>query len=168
MDTVNPSTRDLCLKAVRGNPQAYAFLELITGIFHLWDDLHDKDKPRTDKEIDRVFWDALIDLPRNQFYMANFYALNNAMIVAIQNWHAANEMEETESDYDKEIAFILRSSYSDLVTLCAVIVGGYEWGRQITSEIHRYWHNEGLAGYKANLDLEKKARLAENGMRSMR
>jgi hypothetical protein len=140
---------------MRGNVSAVQFLELITNILHLWDDLHDKDKPIADRDVDRGFWNALIELPRNSFYCQNFAALNTTLTLAIQNWHAANVMEDSDSETDKEIAFIVRSSYVDLVILCALIVGGYEWSREITPEIRRLWHNETLAGYKANLAQEK-------------
>ena len=146
---------DLCVKVMRGHVSATAFLDMICSILHLWDDLHDKDKAIADEQVDRAFWDALIELPRNAFYVQNFAALNTVLSVAIQNWHAANDMEDSTSDDDKEIAFIIRSAYVDLVILSATIIGGYDWAREVTPEIRRFWHNETLAGYKANLAKEQ-------------
>ena len=151
-------SHEICLRAVKGHQGAIQFLDLITDIAHTWDDLHDKDKAVSDGQVDQAFWNALVELPRNQFYQQNFVALNATVSLAIQNWCASNELEDTLSDDDKEISFITRSGYVDLVILCAVIIGGYDWGREITPALRRYCHSEGLAGYKANLTKEKEAR----------
>lgn len=145
----------MLLRVVCGNESAAHFLDLITNILHLWDDLQDKDKPITAEDINLAFWNALIELPRNAFYRQNFAELNPILAVAIQNWHAANEMEATESADDKQIAFIVRSSYVDLVIQSARICGGYEWARKVTTEIRRFWHGETFAGYLKNLAIEK-------------
>ena len=163
-DERTADNRELCVRAMRGNTGALQFLDLITGILHLWDDLQDKDKAVSDAMVSKGFWDALVELPRNAFYAQHFEALNSTLAVAIQNWHAANAMEASTSESDKEIAFIIRSAYVDLVILCAIIVGGYEWGREVTPEIRRFWHDETLAGYKENLAKEKTERSARHGM----
>lgn len=145
--------------ALKQQPDAIAFCQSIMRVLHLWDDLVDRDKPVTAKDIHLGFWTALIDLPRNRFYVGNFAELNSALMVAIQNWHAANAMERTEFNDDLHIAFILRSSYADLVTLCALMVGGHEWAEYITPILRRRWHAEGFNGYCDALKIEKETRL---------
>ena len=102
----------------------------------------------------------LVDLPRNQFYSDNFYLLNPILMVAIQNWHAANKLERNGGDDDKRIAFILRSSYVDLITQSALITGGAAWADTITPEIRRFAHQEGYPGYLESLRVETEAREA--------
>ena len=143
----------------RGNPLAVQFLEDITEILHLWDDLIDRDKPLQDAAINRTMWKALINLPRNQFYSANFLFLNGLLMTAIINWELATTMERTQvDDNDLPIAFILRSSYVDLVTGVALIVGGREHALEMMLTARRLWHNEGLYGYRKALAQEQTVR----------
>jgi hypothetical protein len=141
----------MVLRATCGNQAAAAFLETITTVLHFWDDLVDKDKPLPDSHINKCMWMVLVELPRNPFYRANFEDLNPVLVIAIQNWLAANVMEAGDSGSDKQIAFITRSSYVDIVIQTATICGGFEFGQGIALEARRLWHGEGFDGYLANL-----------------
>lgn len=137
--------------ATKGNADAARFLELITSVLHFWDDLIDRDHALTDEQINRAMWLALVELPRNAFYLVNFAALNPMLVVAIQNWHVANALEATESRDDKHIAFIIRSSYCDLVILTATLCGGQEHGQAVAQQVRKFWHDETFEGYLSNL-----------------
>jgi hypothetical protein len=137
--------------AVCGDADAAAFCMMVCSIAQLWDDLIDKDKPIDPEHINRGFWIALVELPRNRFYQRHFEDLNPLWMVTIQNWHAANYMEAGGTEAELEIAFIIRSACADIVIQAALLVGGYEWARKVTPTIHRISHAEGLDGYKANL-----------------
>ncbi|MDR3439882.1 hypothetical protein [Telmatospirillum sp.] len=143
---------------LRGNQAAVNFMLLICDILHVWDDLIDRDKPANNDDIHRAFYGALVRLPRDPFYSANFLLLNPILEMAILNWQAANEMEAVGDEAGLRIAFILRSTYADLATMCARIVGGELWARQKGGEIRRHWHDEGWDGYLSNLANEKKVR----------
>lgn len=142
---------EIIAKALRGNPDAIGFFGMLYSIFQVWDDLIDRDKKVSDNDINNAFWRALVELPLNPFYRANFNALHPLLSTSILNWHAANRMEATDSEADKEIAFIIRSAYVDLLIQSALIVGGVQWAIEMTPAIRRFWHGEGLAGYKAAL-----------------
>jgi hypothetical protein len=148
---ITPQQRQLLLQLVCGHADAAEFCTLWCEVMHIWDDLIDKDKEVTDELINKVFWKALVELPQNPFYAAHFHLLNPVMMTAIQNWHAATDMEATDSDADKEIAFITRSNYGDVVIQAAYLTGGYEWARHVTLLIRREFHREGYAGYRRNL-----------------
>lgn len=143
--------REFGLKAANGNKDAAAFLELIVDILHFWDDLIDKDNEITDEYIHKAMWKALVDLPRNAFYSRNFSELNPVLVVAISNWIAANDMEAAGQESDLDIAFIIRSSYVDLITHTATLCGGFEHGRNVALEVRRKTHSEGSQGYRDNL-----------------
>jgi hypothetical protein len=143
----------------KGHPDAIRFLEDITEILHLWDDLVDRDKAVSDSTINKAFWKALIDLPRNAFYAANFQTLNALLVAAIVNWEVATQMERRpDGKDDLHIAYILRSSYIDLVLGVAVILGGREHAIEMMLPARRMWHDEGYMGYCTALELEEKAR----------
>jgi hypothetical protein len=99
---------------------------------------------------------VLIDLPRNRFYIANFAQLNSLLHLAIVNWHIANAMELTGDELNWHIAFILRSTYVDLVTACALIIGGSEWAVYVGKEARRHSSSEGFKQYMESLGKERR------------
>lgn len=137
--------------AVRGDGEAAAFCKAVCAIVQCWDDLIDRDKPVSPETINRTLWTALVEMPRNPFYRRHFDLLNPLWVTGIQNWHAANSMEDSGTEPELEIAFIIRSCCADILVAAATCVGGYEWARVVTPAIHRICHSEGLRGYKENL-----------------
>jgi len=143
---------------LKGDQRATDFVVLVFRALHVWDDLIDQDKKPTADEINSVFWDLLIELPRDQFYMSNFQYLNATLVNAVINWHAATDLERNGGDHDKSIAFILRGAYIDIVSAAALLVGGVEWAKQVTPAIRRWAHEETYSMYLDNLKAETEAR----------
>jgi hypothetical protein len=144
----------LLLGWMKGNQSAYDCLEMIFDIAHTCDDLTDQDKPVSTAQVQAAFGKAMIDLPRNPFYVTNFALLNGALQVAFLNWQIANQMELTNDEQAKTVAFVLRSSYTDLVTLAACIIGGSDWAVQVGYESRLHASGEGMAAYLASLTKE--------------
>lgn len=138
-------------ECVKGNKSAADFVFQASSLAHFFDDLIDKDQNISKNEIHANLWLSMITLPRNEFYRNNFNELNPLIASSIINWRAANELEATDSSEDKEISFIIRSEYVNLLIHSALIVGGVDWANEITPKIRRFWHDETLAGYKENL-----------------
>ena len=158
-DTSEKTPLELLHKTCLGNQDAVRFLEDITSVLHLWDDLIDRDNELTDSHINKTMWAALVTLPRNPFYSQNFLALNTVLVTAIINWQIATDMErKPNSDNDEVIAFIIRSSYIDLMTLVAVLCGGADHATTIMREVREFWHDEKLSGYRENLVQERLSR----------
>ncbi len=145
---------------MKGNASAADFISMVMEISHLWDDLIDKDKPLEDEVVNQCFFDALIRLPRNEFYRKNFDHLNSVMMNSISNWLIANDMERGGGELELNIAFILRSSYVDLITQSALLIGGQAWASQVGKDVRKLTHHEKYKGYLRALDEEKKARQA--------
>ncbi|MBT2789081.1 MULTISPECIES: hypothetical protein [unclassified Halomonas] len=149
------------LRWMKGDKLAVEYIEMICDVAHKWDDLIDKDKVLSDDEINKLFFDVLIKLPRNTFYRKNFEHLNSVLMNAISNWQIATQMEREGGDYEKSIAFILRSSYVDLITQAALLCGGNQWASKVGVEARSITHSETYEGYLKNLDLEKKSRTSQ-------
>lgn len=143
---------------VLGNQSAADFLDTVTEVAHFWDDLIDGDKKLGDAEIHARMFDAMVTLPRNAFYRDNFTGLNATLAVAAANWQAATKMEREGDAAKLNIAFILRSSYADLVTHAALIVGGPEWAQQVAYAVRLETHAEQFDGYLTALREEGMAR----------
>ncbi len=152
------SKEQLIQVVCKGDASAAEFLFAITDVAHVWDDLIDQDRDVRPEEINRAFMNALVGLPRNAFYARHFDLLHPVLISAVNNWQVANQLEQAGSSDDLHIAFITRSSYVDLVTQVAFILGGPEWVRSVGPEIRRFAHAEGWEKYVSNLDAEHAAR----------
>jgi hypothetical protein len=142
----------LILDAVRGNREAAAFLADCFEVCHFWDDLIDRDKPVTPEYINQSMWRALVHIPRNRFYRAHMDELQPVISSTIINWHTANAMEAERNPDDMPLAFVLRSSYADVIVTAANIVGGPAWASDVALRFRRQVHSETLAGYKKNLE----------------
>ena len=147
-------------EAVRGDVDALAFLHEMAFVLHWYDDLVDRDRWISDDTTHNAMWRALVTLPRNAFYRAHFEELNPILVSAIANWRIANVLERQRepSVADLAIAFVTRSTYVDLVTMCATIIGGVDWAVEQGVAIRRWAHSEGFARYLDNLAAEKAAR----------
>lgn len=154
---------DLFLLVSKNDRDAANFLCAIVDVLHVWDDLIDQDNDVSLHAVNGAFTAALISLPNNPFYAQHFHVLNPILMSAINNWHVANVLENGSSEADKRIAFISRSSYIDLITQVAYIVGGHEWVMQVGPEIRRFAHGEGWEGYLQNLKQEQEQRALRQG-----
>ncbi len=121
--------------AVKGNAEAEQFLLGVHRVVELWDDLIDKDKPASDADINAAFYHALIVLPRNPFYQANFALLNSIFESAILDWHTANALETKKDEQSLRISHVLRCSIQNLTIMAARIVGGVDWAIKISLAI---------------------------------
>lgn len=157
-ESESPSSRFTAqlIKWFQGNQLAVTFIDQLTDCLHCWDDLIDRDKPVPAETIHQTFWNLCIALPRNAFYMQNFSVLNGVLQQAILNWHIANTMELTGDELDKQIAFVLRSSYIDLVTACAWCIGGERWALQVGYEARHATSSEGYLVYRERLLAERR------------
>jgi hypothetical protein len=142
---------------LKGNQEAIAFIHTAFTIAHTCDDLTDRDKPVETATMQQAFWLALVELPRNRFYVEHFALLNGCLQTAFLNWQVANRLEEMHQPTATHVAFILRSSYTDLVTLCAWILGGTDWAVQVGMDSRLHASSEGFDLYQSRLTQEQRS-----------
>lgn len=133
-------------KVLKGTEDAVVFCGLLGEISQVLDDLVDGDKAVAEDEIERAFFLALIELPRNPFYARHYAALNPMIQAAFAAWQDANVLERG-NDHDKTLAFVLRDMLTDVAVACAYLIGGYEWAREVGPDIRRFFHDETLGTY---------------------
>ena len=133
----NRELRDLLDKWMQGNTAASQFIVDLFCLVHVWDDLIDQDHDLTEAQVNNAFIYALIEMPQNPFYAQNVNALNPVMMNAILSWQEANVLERSEAIQDKRIAFGLRASMLDIISFCALLVGGKDWARECGPDIKR-------------------------------
>jgi len=122
-----------------GNSNAIVFcLDMIKAI-HLWDDLIDKDNELKDEEINDVFTFLMVDMPMNPFYAVNQREIAPMMQNIILKWHTANVFEKEKEVNDVDKAYMLRAELYQLFVLCATLIGGRQWGREMSIHIWRLY-----------------------------
>lgn len=150
-------------KAVKGDLGVLSFLRDIALVLHGWDDLIDRDKPISDDYVHEIFYTALVALPSNAFYRDHVDTLLPVLINAITNWRIANRFEREPDLRTKDglqIAFILRSTYVDLVTMSAAIAVSPQWAVEVGPAVRLWAHSEKFEGYLNSLAKETEARSA--------
>jgi len=150
--------RERLLRWLKNDKDAVDYVELVCAAAHFWDDLIDRDQDLSDDEINKAFFQMLVRLPRNPFYRKHFDHLNSILLNAVSNWQVATKLERDGGDYETSIAFVLRSSYVDLVTQSALLIAGQQWACKVGEEARRLTHGETYQGYLRALEDEKKAR----------
>lgn len=128
-------TQEFVHMAVKGNRDAMVLLDQLYFVAHLWDDLIDNDRRRSQEEINRAFVITLVELPRNPFYARHFHHLNGVLVESISAWMLANDMEQRmlveDDDTAAAQAYTLRTLYNSMTTACAFCVGGFEWSQGV-------------------------------------
>ncbi|UDW84626.1 hypothetical protein K7G91_000913 [Pasteurella canis] len=115
------------------------------------DDIIDKDKPMSNAEIGIGFLNILINLPRNRFYLDHLPELTPILYTAMADYIASTEMENSDNDHTKNLAFVLRDSLIAVVIYLAGVVGGDMYGLTAASKIRNFYHDETLEQYKGGL-----------------
>lgn len=135
---------------VLGDPDAVKFCESFFFITQVWDDLVDGDRKVDKADVDRAFWLAMVEMPANPFYALHGPALNAFIAQSACAWFDANELEQGTT-HEKTLAFVLRDAVGGLISLCAYLLGGYDWMRAVSPGIRRLVHDEPLGKYLRGL-----------------
>jgi hypothetical protein len=135
---------------LKGDQWAVQFLVDLLYIIHVWDDLIDKDKKRSDGEINDAFKKCFIDIPSNPFYEKYRYDLRPLILNMILQWEDANTLDHG-SDHDKHMAFMLRAGYFQIVNYCAYLTGGADWARRVGPQARRLY-GEDLNDYMKEME----------------
>lgn len=123
---------------LKGDSLAVKFCMDLVYIAHLWDDLIDKDKERTDQEINDAFRLALIEIPANRFFLMNQSVLTPIMLNIILKWQDSNILEKG-SAHDKHMAYVHRAGITEIFNICAFLTGGVEWATEHGPDIRRLY-----------------------------
>lgn len=119
----------------QGNASAIEFADMLISATHVWDDLIDKDKEVDPEAINKAFMVGFVGLWRNTFFATHCAELVPLLEQAINDWMDANELEK---DKNLPAAYTLRCSFATPIIRCAYLIGGHDWGRQVSIAMRRY------------------------------
>lgn len=144
------ATTELFRWALKNDPVAMEAAEMLWSLLHVWDDLVDLDKPVSSVAISGAFWAALVGLYRNAFWLEFAPVLRPLLEQGIYDWLDANRFE---AEGNAEVAFGLRSGTLPVFIKMAELVGGLEWGRQVSHRMRKEIMDD-FEDYKDGLGLQ--------------
>lgn len=124
---------------------------------HVYDDLIDKDRELTPDEIHQTFWLMLIELPDDEFFTRHKLALLPILVNSIINWRVANNLENQVNEQRLSIAWFLRGSYIDLLSMALALERGPLYAIEVGQLLRDWAHPETFLVYLDNLAKEKAA-----------
>lgn len=160
--SVTEEIGNLVRKSLLDNDCAVAFVLQAYDAMHVIDDLIDGDRDVTADELSRRMFHMLVTMPNNEFYLSNQGVISGVLVSGWLNWMAANETEkqfingENASSDALRVSFVLRSSYMDLISVCATIIGGLNHGVAVAKEVREYCTSEGFDAYLNSLQQERR------------
>ena len=131
-----------------GNQAAVDTVLALSTIAEVWDDLHDGDAQVSAEMVNRAFTLAMVKLQVNDFYKANeslFYALT---VTAINAWLDANELQRSENQSERMMAFYLRNFGIEIVMMAIFRSGGWEHLRRVSLEVRAFFDHEEFVVYE--------------------
>lgn len=137
---------------LQDNREAVAFCEDVFFVSQVLDDLVDRDKPVTGRDVERMAMMMFSVIPRNPFYIQHRDTLQSYLETALMYWIDGNRLE-TQGEAGQRLAFVFRDIIGGVINKCALLIGGPEWWETISLDVHRrVTHNEGFAAYSRGLD----------------
>lgn len=149
---VTPETeREFLKEVLLDNGQAIEIATIIGDASQLMDDIIDGDKPFVPTKIAMTFLRMLTSLSMNPFYVSHVHALAPLLYTATCDYLAATEMEKSDNEHSKNIAFVIRDNLISVVIYLAGCVGGDLYGMTMAPKIRQFYHDETLEQYKGGL-----------------
>jgi len=141
----------LLKEVCNGDENALEYLEEISKIFKIWDDLYDQDTPVSKEEINDSFSNLAFNFGRNPFFKANREILESFVFLAWNSWMDSNEWKGSEDQLKGMCAWFIRDLCNDVDILVAWLVGGVEHARKMSLKCREFYlkqlRSRGLDGF---------------------
>lgn len=119
-------------KNSEGKPEWFAFNDhalqmyrLLIDLAHTWDDLIDKDKDVSERDINRAFLTCLFQLQMNPVYRQIQDAILPMWLTVVTAYEAANQWEKTGDPHGLEIGHTLRYAAGHVIAFAMVHCAGF-------------------------------------------
>lgn len=158
-DIIDLTEEEFIFWAMKDNKDAAHFVSQMAYISHFWDDLIDKDKPISDKEINMAFRVMLLGIGANRFYQVNVDYIMPILAGTFINFETANKIELEDNikkdDSLLEISWYLRDAGGILMATCASLIAGPEWAEKVNYFTVIRHHDETVKDYIINIRRRK-------------
>lgn len=136
---------------LKGNLFACDCIVQLSTVSETWDDLVDKDREVSNKEIDEAFSILLVRLQNNPFYLQFQTQLMAITLLGINAWMDANALEKADTEKERALAFYIRNYCYELTSAAAFFVGGWDWLRSISLEMRMFFQHESYFTWEKRL-----------------
>lgn len=132
----------------KGNEQAARLMNAFGYATQLADDFTDADTAnvstleRRSETMTRLLHVLLVEIPGNAFYRQHEAAFRPLFVNCLTVWDASNTWKSGKKLETRMFSYVLREAAGRLLEMIAYLVGGLDWSRQVTREIHDYYHGE--------------------------
>lgn len=120
-----------------GDEDAARLIDDLVYVSHLWDDLIDQDKKRTEREINKAFSACLVDIPSNPFYRRFQTQLMPLLYTSIVQYEAANLMERTKERPLVDLAYGMRNAVGPIAAFAISMTNPQETCAEMIAELCR-------------------------------
>jgi len=134
-----------------GNQDAINMYHMFVDLLHVWDDLVDKDKDVTEKEINNAFLICLVYLPANPFYQKIQAAILPMWLTVVSAYQTANQYERDKDEHGVEIAHTLRYTAGNIIAYAVHVCVGPEEAAKHMPEVWKTIVAERYDEYKAEV-----------------
>ena len=107
-----------------GNEDALRMYQAFVFLAHVWDDLVDKDRERSETDINQAFLTALVWLPSNPFYRMIQQAILPMWLVVVSSYEVANKFERDKDPHGIEISHGLRYAAGNIIAYAVHVCVG--------------------------------------------
>ena len=148
------SDSEALAEAFCGDKDAVALAFHLARVADVWDNLIDRDKPVTPEDINDAFWLALVEIPRNQFYLRHMGHLQPLIAHSIFNYQIANAYETGAVPGEEAgvLAHVLRYSVADVIVHMAYLAGGRDWALKVGPRLRMLAQKDTLANFLAEME----------------
>jgi len=118
-----------------GNQDALIVYRMLVDLAHAWDDLVDKDKNVSEKEINNAFLICLVYLQTNTFYQQVQRDILPMWISVVSAYETANKFERDKDAHGIEISHMLRYAIGNMVSYFVHVCVGPEKATEYMPEV---------------------------------
>jgi|14_taG_2_1085336.scaffolds.fasta_scaffold00057_33 hypothetical protein len=127
----NPEAEDWCKIVAAGNVDAYQFAWRLWCFNHMFDDLVDQDKQPTKEQIFYELVEFVKEISFNPFYNAHKESIFPLLVSLANRTLDGDEMEKSESEWDRQVACVVRCGDLDVFLHIAYLAGGWDHMRKL-------------------------------------
>ena len=118
-----------------GNQDALIVYRMFVDLAHTWDDLVDKDKHVSEKEINNAFLICLVYLQINPFYQQIQKDILPMWISVVSAYETANKFERDKDTHGLEISHMLRYAIGNMISYFVHVCVGPEKAAEYMPEV---------------------------------
>lgn len=130
------------------NEDAVRLFQDLCGLADVWDNLIDKDKPVSNKEINELFITCLFRLPMNPIYHALELQIAPMWLTVISAYETANHFEDVKDEHGIELGHVLRYAAGHIISYVIIHCVGIDKSRQYIPEMWKNLANERFEEYR--------------------